>query len=448
MRYGPTKAAILGALSTALDIVEGQPEGHALRTCLLAMRIGREVQLSDSELRDLYYAALLKDSGCSNNAVRIHKIFGGDEFLNKHDVKLIDWTSALESVKFAIFHTEQGKPLWTKLRRMLSNVGSPSKVMNEVTEARCTRGADIARSLGFGEATAQAVQHLDEHWDGGGAPKGIKGPEIPVLARILCVAQTFEVFLMTFGFEDTYAMLDKRCGTWFDPELVRVCETIRSDEAFWREYALRAYDSVLAIDLPGIDDEADSVDLDQICEAFALIIDAKSNFTWEHSSRVTEYSVMLADYFGFSSERRKTLQRAALMHDIGKLGVSTGILEKPGKLTDDEFASIKLHPRFSFEILSRVPTFDRIAEIASGHHERLDGRGYWRGLSGDQLDLDTRILTVADVFDALSAKRPYRDALPLEQVFAIMDKDAGTAFDPECIAGLKRDIPVQVDRAA
>jgi HD-GYP domain-containing protein (c-di-GMP phosphodiesterase class II) len=103
-----------------------------------------------------------------------------------------------------------------------------------------------------------------------------------------------------------------------------------------------------------------------------------------------------------------------LLHDIGKLGVSNSILEKPGKLTSEEFESVRKHPYFSYEILRRVPAFADFSYDAAAHHERLDGKGYWRGLGADQLSLHARILAVADVFDALRAKRPYRDALPLE----------------------------------
>lgn len=141
--------------------------------------------------------------------------------------------------------------------------------------------------------------------------------------------------------------------------------------------------------------------------------------------------------YGFDQERLRTLRHAALLHDIGKLGIPNSILEKPGKLDDDEFARIKLHPQFSYEILRPIRAFERVAEIAAAHHERLDGRGYWRGLSADQLDLDMRILAVADVFDALSAERPYRGAMPMPEVFAILERESSTGLDPECVAMLK-----------
>jgi HD-GYP domain-containing protein (c-di-GMP phosphodiesterase class II) len=129
-----------------------------------------------------------------------------------------------------------------------------------------------------------------------------------------------------------------------------------------------------------------------------------------------------------------------LLHDLGKLAISNQILDKPAKLDADEWDAVKTHPWHSERILERLPVFADIAPIAGAHHERLDGKGYPYGLSGFQISLEMRILTVADVFDALSAARPYRDAMPLSQVFDILEKDVGTAFDGSCVAALKSGI--------
>jgi HD-GYP domain-containing protein (c-di-GMP phosphodiesterase class II) len=171
-----------------------------------------------------------------------------------------------------------------------------------------------------------------------------------------------------------------------------------------------------------------------------MIVDAKSSFTSQHSGRVTNYCQHVARSFDFDEQRLTDLRRASLLHDIGKLGVPTGILEKPGRLEPEEFERIKLHTKFGHSILGRIQSFGYLAEIASAHHERLDGKGYWRGRSGDQLSLDVRIVTVCDVFDALSSKRPYREAMPLDKVWEIMDKDIGTAFDASCLRALKEAV--------
>lgn len=432
-----TKAEILSALSHALDLVEGQPEGHAVRTCLIASRVAERLTLPEVDRNDLYFAALLKDSGCSSNAARIHKIFGGDELLIKQGVKVIDWSSQLESVKYAFQATERGRGVVAKLRRMLSNLGPPAKVMDEVTMARCTQGAAIARMFGFSEQVAQAVEHLDEHWDGKGSPRRLEGEQIPMLARILCLAQTMEVFFTTFGLEAAMEMVDRRRGSWFDPTVADAARGLTRDAEFWRLLQAHAEDTVHHLPLDAAHAIAADTDIDTICEGFAMIVDAKSSFTAAHSSRVTEVAVELGMMYGFDQERLRTLRRAALLHDIGKLGIPNSILEKPGKLDDEEFARIKLHPQFSYEILRPIRAFERVAEIAAAHHERLDGRGYWRGLGAEQLDLDMRILAVADVFDALSAERPYRGAMPLPEVFAILEREASTGLDAECVAMLK-----------
>jgi len=434
MENRPSKAHILGALSLALDLVEGQPEGHAMRTAQIALRLADELNLTEEQHQDLYFAAALKDAGCTNNAVRIQKIFGGDEHLLKRKVKLIDWSSTTESLKFAWMHTEEGQSLSAKLRRLAGNVGPPAKIMNDVTEARCTRGAAIAKMLSFRQTVADAVFYLDEHWDGRGAPSKVAGENIPILSRIICFAQTFEVFLTTFGPEAAMDMAKARSKKWFDPQVVRASESFCGDDEF---LAGLGDPNFLEKKLPMLDFNAVESDLDTICQAFAMIVDAKSSFTSEHSTRVTDYSVALGKYFGFSKDHLAKLRRAALLHDIGKLGVPTGILEKPGGLEKEEFDRVKLHPKFGHFILGRIPGFDYMAEIASAHHERLDGKGYWRGLSADQLSLDVRIVTACDVFDALSAKRPYRDAMPLDKVWDIMVGDIGSAFDGDCVVALQ-----------
>ena len=141
---------------------------------------------------------------------------------------------------------------------------------------------------------------------------------------------------------------------------------------------------------------------------------------------------------GLAEERRRWLKRAALLHDIGKLGVSNSILDKPGKLDPDEWAAMQMHAAYSETILSRIAAFAGLAEIAAAHHERLDGKGYPRGLKGDQIALETRIITVSDIFDALTADRPYRAAMPVTKAMTIMTEMVETAIDADCFAALRR----------
>jgi putative nucleotidyltransferase with HDIG domain len=181
---------------------------------------------------------------------------------------------------------------------------------------------------------------------------------------------------------------------------------------------------------------ADDKTIDAICLAFAEIIDSKTPFTYRHSVGVAEAASDIARHIGLGGGELRKLRRAALLHDIGKLGVSNAILEKPGKLTAEEFSQVRQHPYHTYEILRRIPAFSDFSYDAALHHERLNGKGYWQGLMADALSLPARILAVADVFDALSAKRPYRDALPLEKVFSMMREDAPHALDWLCLDAL------------
>ncbi|MBW8285501.1 MAG: HD-GYP domain-containing protein, partial [Rhizobium sp.] len=183
---------------------------------------------------------------------------------------------------------------------------------------------------------------------------------------------------------------------------------------------------------------ADEDYLDDIAAGFARVIDAKSPYTSGHSDRVALFTDMIAEEMGMAPAERRRLKRAALLHDIGKLGVSNAVLDKPGKLNGEEWAAMKRHAEYSELILSRIGAFAELARIGGAHHERLDGKGYPRGLSAADLVLDVRIVSTADVFDALTADRPYRSAMPVAEALAILWEGAGSSHDPACIAALER----------
>jgi putative nucleotidyltransferase with HDIG domain len=152
---------------------------------------------------------------------------------------------------------------------------------------------------------------------------------------------------------------------------------------------------------------------------------------------VANAAVAMARALDLSEADVRTIWRAALLHDIGKLSVSNTILDKPDKLTPEEWAVVRKHPYYTYEILRRVPAFSGIGEIAASHHEKLDGSGYFRNLNAQQLSLPARILVVADIYDALAAQRPYRDALPPETVLGMIAKDVPRALDASCFEALK-----------
>ncbi len=432
---------VVSALSYALDLTEGQPIGHAVKSCVLGMRLAEEIGLSPDEKTDLYYALLLKDMGCSSNAAHIHQIFGGNEQNIKADFKTTDWTRLLEGFAYVRRHAAIGQSLYERFLRIVKiAAGSPGQA-RQLVQTRCERGADIARNLGFSENTAQAIFNLDEQWNGRGHPRGLKGTEIPLLARILSLCQTLEVFNAAEGADAAFEVLENRKNRWFDPNLVRAARALKGDKTLWQILSDRdaSVARALALRLEPESDEifVDEARLTKICEGFASIIDAKSPWTFQHSIGVTNASVGIARQLELPDSEVTMIRHAALLHDIGKLNVPNSILDKPGKLTDEEFGVIKQHPYFTQRILEKIPSFHRLAFIASAHHERLDGRGYFMNLSADQLPLSARIIAVADVYDALSAERPYREAMPLERVLSIIGADASRSLCGESFAALE-----------
>lgn len=432
---------VVSALSVALDLTEGQPMGHSIRSCILGMRIAEELQLPLQDCHDLYYALLLKDSGCSSNAARLHQIMGSDEIRAKSEVKFEDWTKvSLSGTRYLMRNVLPGAPLWRRAIRM-AKVGLQLKRNNaELIGARCERGAEIARKIGLSENAAQAIRALDEHWNGNGYSEGRKGSEIPHLAQIMNVSQTLEVFSSRSGPAAAIKVVRERSGTWFDPEIVRVARSLGSDQGFWQQVrATNAREFVLQME-PGMAIAATPERIDSLCEAFAQVIDAKSSYTFHHSVGVTEAAVEIAEGMALSPQTITLVRRAALLHDIGKLSVSNAILEKPGKLTEAEWKIMKMHPMYTRIILEKISGFEHLAFIAGAHHERLDGGGYPDGLTASDMPVTARIIAVADVFQALSEKRPYREGLPLEVVLGMMEKDIPHRLDAQCVAVLKKRI--------
>ena len=430
-------AELLSALSHALDLTEGQPQGHCIRACWIGTHIGKAINLSPPELSELYYTLLLKDLGCSSNAARICQLYLTDDLTFKSDFKLIDG-SLSQALRFVLSHTGLQSGMAERFRAVVNIMKNGGEISKELIEARCHRGADIARMMGFSDDVATSIQNLDEHWDGRGKPEGIAARKIPTAAQIALLSQVADVFHTASGKDAAIREIESRSGTWFAPDLVEVFIALADWDGLWEPLSSPELQShVLSLEPADHQRMATEDDLDRVAKGFAMVIDSKSPFTSGHSDRVAVFTDLIAEEMGHAEPHRRWLRRAALLHDIGKLAISNTILDKPAKLTDEEYAVIKTHPVHSQNILKSVTAFADMADIAAHHHERLDGKGYPHRLKAGEITLGTCIVTVADVFDALTADRPYRKAMSAREAFVIMDKDVGLAFDPTCLTALK-----------
>lgn len=431
---------LLGALSHALDMTEGQPAGHCMRCCYIGTHLGQAMGLEGQELWELYYVLLLKDLGCSSNAARICQLYLTDDLSFKRDFKEIGHGLS-DVLRFVLSHTGLRAGLAERFRATLNIFQNGGELSRELMETRCQRGAEIARQLRFSEAVAQGIAGLDEHWNGKGQPLGLKGEAIPLYSRIALLAQVVDVFQVSSGPEAALKELQERAGVWFDPVLVdRFLEVALQDE-FWEGLNAENLDhQVLALEPASQAVALDGDYLDDIAAAFGQVVDSKSPYTAGHSERVALYTDMIAEVLNLPLSQRRWLKRAALLHDVGKLGVSNTILDKPGKLDDEEWRLMQGHALHTQTILSRMAAFSELAQIAGAHHERLDGKGYPFGLSGDEISFETRIISTADFFDALTADRPYRAAMPISKALDIIAASVGDAIDPVCFEALKEAI--------
>ena len=212
---------VISALSYALDITEGQPEGHAVRSCIIGLRIADQLQLSDERKAALFYALLLKDLGCSSNAAKMCWLFQADDRTVKRDIKLIDWSNLLTTASFSLQHVMPGASLVNRLIKVAGMVRRSEATSRGLIKVRCERGAEIARMIGFPEATAQAILELDEHFNGSGHPLGLTRQSDFTRRTNLFAGSNDGSLHCQPGHRGRCAVARERSNTWFNPELVK-----------------------------------------------------------------------------------------------------------------------------------------------------------------------------------------------------------------------------------
>ena len=415
---------LLAALSTALDLTEGQLPGHALRTAYLATRAAEALQLSEADRATVFYGAFLKDAGCSSNAAAVTRIFGMDDIALKGRQAGIE-RSILAYAAFTIRNLPETEPLPLRLRRLIRIGFTGTRERRASEEIRCERGAAIARKAGFGDAVGAAVHDVHEHWDGGGHPRGLARTDIDRHARIIAASAALDLFVSLRGRAEALAVLAARRGSWYEPDVVDALLDLGTHGLFDELDEADIVGRTMALGPAERVDAVLDVDVDRLASAFADIVDAKSPFTGSHSQRVASLAEGIAIRLGLPDRDVVDVRRAGLLHDLGKLGVPNMILDKPSRLEPSEFEVIRRHPELTLRILEPVPAFAAVAELAACHHERLDGRGYFRGLTEPELTIGARIVAVADVYEALTADRPYRPAMPIETALGILRSEVG-----------------------
>lgn len=379
------------SMSMALELTSTGISNHHSRTTIIANAIAQHIQLSHHQLQTLIYASLLHDIGAASN------------WNEKHSIAHNDNTNEI------FHHAEEGYNILTN---------SPLLI-------------EIAIPIRY---------HHDRYC--GGNPSGLKGDEIPLLSRIIHIADRIEVMIdknehIFKQRKEIISFIEN--SDFFDPNLVRIVKKLAESEGFWLDIVNYEYQKGLLYEFDFLGKRIlSSDDLINIAEIFSKVVDATSSFTLRHSKDVATLSTFLARKHGYNDEELKMFYLAGLLHDLGKLAVPNEIIDKPGKLTEEEYDLVKQHPYYSYRIIQNIEGFEQISKWVGQHHECFNNQGYPYKLNSDRISLGARILTVADIFCALTEDRPYRQMLSLSQTFGIMDEMAAELrLDPNIYKYLK-----------
>lgn len=382
---------MLYSLSFALDKVEteilGLGTGHGKRVACLSFMLGKEAGFREEELRDFVGCCILHDNALTE--------FIHEELLKSSDAKDVS--------------------------------DPPSDMINIDSMTMQNRhsiiGEQNIKLMPFRTDVKNIILYHHENADGTGA-MGKTASETGLKAQILHLADmvdmTTDITTLTeIEFEDLSTWVQNRSGKMFSEAAVQLFQkAVNFDKIrYLQEKGELAY---LNKELQTIVCDYSDEEIHNIAGLFAKIVDYKSEFTQAHSLGVASKAEQMARYYGFESEKVIRYYFAGAMHDIGKLVVSNDILEKPGKLTSDEYTEMKNHASATYYILSKVKEIPDIIEWASNHHEKLNGLGYPRGLEAGQLSFEERLMACIDIYQALTEKRPYKDGMTHRKAISIM----------------------------
>lgn len=434
MKPAPVRLVeLLGTLSLACDAADGFAQETTLRSALLAAALAREA--GDERLvADVIVGALLRHLGCTGFAVEeAHRYGAGDDVGLRRVMAAVDFGRPEQAV--ALIGSQLAAHAGPAERAAAVNAllgdGPEAGVRHDA--AQCDAAERLARLLPVSAAAATVARDAFERWDGRGGPAGRAGDAISRVARIVEVAGVAELFRSRQGRGGAEAELRARAGGQLDPALV-ACFLARADGLFaiLDERRHSIWEALCAIEA-GPQASVSGAQLDDVALAYARFTDLKSAWFTGHSEDVATLAAAAGVQQGLADDRRADLRRAGLLHDIGRVGVPTGLWDLPRGLGPREAERVRFHAWETERILGATPLFGRVARIAAAAHEHVDGSGYHRGHVGDDVLAEATLLAAADHWCALRADRPQRPA------FA-----AGAARDQMAAAVRAR----QLDRAA
>jgi HD-GYP domain-containing protein (c-di-GMP phosphodiesterase class II) len=401
-------AELMATLSYASDLGLGQPMAHSMRQTVIALRLAALAGASGRELEATYYLGLMMNVYCHADAAEQARWFGDDISMKSDTFDMLDMSTA-RMVSILLRRVGSHGSSVARTRRLAAFPVAGMKQVLSFATTHCTLGSQFAEQIGLDEAVCVAIRQGYEQWDGKGYPSHLRGQEIGLPARLVQLAGPVEVVARRRGTEAAVAVARRHRGIQYDPAIVDLF-CAHAPELLDGLDQASDWDAVLDAE-PQLSRRVSGAGLDQVLEAMADLVDLKSPYLAGHSRGVANLASAAARVAGYPDDDVAAVRRAGLIHDLGRLGVSNAVWDKPGPVTEAESERIRLHPYLTDRMLARVDALSRSREIAARHHERLDGSGYPRGLTAASLTPPDRLLAAADVYHAMTEPRPHRDLL-------------------------------------
>jgi HD-GYP domain-containing protein (c-di-GMP phosphodiesterase class II)/DNA-binding CsgD family transcriptional regulator len=436
---------ILAPLSLVTDLGMGQPPEEAMMSCLLATGLARRMGLPEPEVADVYYATLLKHLGCTATAHEEARYLGGDELAGRELARITDFARMADNGRL-MANVGKGRGAIRRTRIVVGMLGGV-RWGPRVTRAICEVGATMARRLSMSQGVEKSLYQMFERWDGKGGPQGVRGERILLPARFANVASQAVAFANGWGIAEVERTIHQRSGGWFDPGIVSGFE--KYGRGLLEEMAGSDAMAAVVEAEPEPHRSIQPWDLDSVARAFADMVDLKSPHHHGHSANVADLASRGASALGLGENETRDIQVAALLHDLGRVGVPAGVWDKPAPLTTAEWEAVRLHPYHTERILTRSPPLRGVAHTASMHHERQDGSGYHRGVTAASIAMPARLLAAADAYQAMREDRAHRPALAADKAAdRVLRESQKGRLDPDAVRAVcdAAGVPVSARR--
>jgi len=442
-------AELVAALSLGIDLGFGQPMEHVLRQCLIALRLADRLGLDEDERSVVYYTALLVNVGCHSDAHEQAKWFGDDIALKS--TKYDHEQRSMRAASAALRLVGSGNTPLHRFRVGLEFAVAGHRDVEGMIAQHASLARSLAERLGLSASVQEAVGAAYERWDGRGWPGDLRGDAIPLASRLAQVAEFVEVAHRIGGVDAAKALAAKRGGTQFDPAIARALRA-DADAVLGDLDSTHTWDAVIAAE-PALSVVLSGEEVDAALVAIADFVDLKSPYTLGHARSVAELAAGAGRRLALPEDEVLTLRRAGLVHDLGRLGVSNAIWDKPGPLGAGEWERVRLHPYLTERMLHQSDALAPLAAIAVQHRERLDGSGYPRGFSGGAIARLARILGAVDAYQSMCEPRPHRPALTPDKAAAELRADVRAGrLDADAVdavlAAAGHRVPRRSDRSA